>query len=124
MNADAAPVHDSGIFTLLMSMISTRMELAALDVEAHLEATLRAMLLTFIAVVLSLITFAFIGVIVIVVYWDSHRTAAATSVLAAYAPIAVLCSIHARSAWQRLPGALDATLHELDLDRAAFRSRP
>jgi uncharacterized membrane protein YqjE len=123
MSADTAPVHDRGIFPLLMSMLSTRVELAALDAEAHLEATLRAMMLTFIAVVLSLITFAFIGVIVIVVCWDSHRIAAATGVLVAYASIAIICSIQARSAWRRRPAAFDATLHELDLDRAAFRSR-
>jgi len=72
-------------------------------------------------VVLSLIAFAFIGVVVIVLFWDTHRVAAAGGVLAAYASIAGGVALMARSAWIRRPAAFEATLRELDLDRAAFR---
>jgi uncharacterized membrane protein YqjE len=115
--------HERGLLPLLMSMVSTRAELAALDAEAHLQAILATMLKAFIAVVLSLIAFAFIGVLVIVAFWDTHRIVAAASVLAGYAFIAVIVAWMARSTWQSRPPAFAATLRELELDRAAFRSQ-
>ena len=121
MNGETGTLPERGVLPLLMSMISTRVELAAIDTEAHVKATVAALLTTFVAVVLSLIAFAFIGVVVIVVFWDTHRIAAAASVLAAYASIAGVVALLARSAWMHRPAAFAATLRELDLDRAAFR---
>jgi uncharacterized membrane protein YqjE len=121
MNGETETLPERGVLPLLMSMISTRVELAAIDTEAHVKATAAALLTTFVAVVLSLIAFAFIGVVVIVVFWDTHRIAAAASVLAAYASIAGVVALMARSAWMHRPAAFEATLRELDLDRAAFR---
>jgi uncharacterized membrane protein YqjE len=115
--------HERGLLSLMMSMIGTRLELAVLDTETHLQATLSAMLTLFIAVVLALISFAFIGVVVIVIFWDSHRVAAAASVLVAYASLAAIVGLMARSAWRSRPPAFAATLRELELDRAAFRSQ-
>jgi uncharacterized membrane protein YqjE len=119
---DSETTHDRGVLPLLLSMISTRVELAAIDVEAHLQATLVAMLTTFIAVVLALVAFIFIGVVVIVVFWDTYRLAAALSVLAAYGALALFIALRARSAWNTRPAAFAATLRELELDRSAFRS--
>lgn len=115
--------HERGLLPLLLSMISTRAELAALDAEAHAQAILVSMMEAFVAVVLSLIAFAFIGVVVIVAFWDTHRLAAAAGVLAAYALIAVVVGFMARSTWKSRPPAFAATLRELELDRAAFRSQ-
>ena len=115
--------HERGLLPLLLSMISTRAELAALDAEAHGQAILASLLEAFIAVVLSLIAFAFVGVVVIVVFWDTHRIAAAVGVLAAYTCIAAIVAFMARSTWKSRPPAFAATLRELELDRAAFRSQ-
>jgi uncharacterized membrane protein YqjE len=115
---------ERGVVSQLISMLSTRIELAAIDTEAHVRATWAAMLSTFIAVVLALIAFAFIGVLVIVVFWDTHRVTAAAGVLAAHAFIAGAIALHSRLAWKSRPAAFAATLRELDLDRAAFRNGP
>jgi uncharacterized membrane protein YqjE len=115
--------HDRGLLPLLMSMLSTRAELAALDAEAHVQAMLAAMLEAFVAVVLSMIAFAFIGVVVIVAFWDTHRITAAVSVLVAYSIIAAIVALLARATWKSRPPAFAATLRELELDRAAFRSQ-
>ncbi len=121
MNARAEEVRRHGVLPLLMSMIGTRVELAAIDLETHLQATLAAILATFVAVVLALVAFTFIGVAVIVVFWDTHRLAAAFGVLAAYGFLALTIALMARSAWKSRPAAFAATLHELELDRDAFR---
>jgi uncharacterized membrane protein YqjE len=123
MNAGIEEPHDRRILPLLLSMLGTRAELAAIDAEAHVQATFAAMMSTFVAVVVSLIAFAFIGVAVIVVFWDTHRVAATLGVLAAYAAIAVAAALVTRSAWRSRPPAFAATLRELERDRAAFGGR-
>jgi len=123
MNDHAANAHERGILPLLMSMIGTRVELAAIDTEAHVRGTVVAMLAAFVAVVLALIAFTFIGIVVIVVFWDTHRIAAASAVLAAYLLVAAVVAGMARSVWNARPPAFAATLRELELDRDALRSR-
>jgi uncharacterized membrane protein YqjE len=123
MSTQGGEFHEHGLIPQLISMISTRVELAAIDTEAHVRATLSVMLSAFVAVVLALIAFAFIGVLVIVVYWDTHRVAAAAGVFAAHACIAGAIALQSRQAWKSRPPAFAATLRELDLDRAAFRNR-
>ena len=123
MNASPGDHHERGILPLLMAIIGTRVELAAIDTEAHVQKTLAAMMAAFVAVVLALIAFTFIGITVIVMFWDTHRVEAAMGVVAAYVFIAVTVALLARSTWKSRPAAFAATLRELELDRAAFRSR-
>jgi uncharacterized membrane protein YqjE len=114
--------HNHGVLPLLISMLGTRLELAAIDAEAHVRATLSAMLAAFVATVLALIAFAFVGVMVIVMFWDTHRVIASAGVLAGFAAVAVAAALVARSLWKSRPAALAAAVRELELDRAAFRS--
>ena len=110
-----------GVLPQVLSMIRTRLELVALDVEAHVRATMTAMLVSVIAVVIALMALAFVGVAVIVAFWDSHRILSALGVLAVYAGFALGAALHARARWRSRPSAFDATLRELELDRAIFR---
>lgn len=112
-----------GILPLLMSMIGTRLELAAIDFESHVQATLAALVAAFVAVVLALIAFAFIGIAVIVLFWETHRVTAAVGVMLAYVAFAAGMASLARSTWKARPAPLAATIHELELDRDAFRDR-
>jgi uncharacterized membrane protein YqjE len=118
---DTPPRH--GILPLLASMLATRLELAALDIEAHLQTTLLALIAAFVAVVLGLIAFAFVGIAVIVFFWETYRIPAAIAVIVAYGTFALLIGFWARSVWKMRPAALANTMHELELDRDAFRCR-
>ncbi len=124
MNDQAGEVHERGVLPLLMSMLGTRLDLAVLDTGGHFKTTHVAMLATFVALVLALVAFTFVGIAVIVLFWDTHRIAASVSVLGAYVGLAVLVALRARADWKSRPAAFTATLHELELDRAALRSRP
>lgn len=115
--------QDRGLVPVILSLVATRLELAAIDVEAHLKATVASVMAMFAAVVLALVAFTFIGIAVIVAFWDTHRVVAAWSVLGAYAALAITVALLARRAWRTRPPALEATLRELELDRAAFRGR-
>jgi len=123
MNAQATDTQERGVLPLLISMIGTRLELAAIDTEAHVQATLSAMLAMCIAVVVALIALVFVGVAVIVAFWETHRLAAALGVLAAYSGTALAIALFARAMWKSRPPAFAATLRELELDREAFRSQ-
>jgi uncharacterized membrane protein YqjE len=124
MNTQHAPeATHPGILPLLMSMAGTRLELAVLDMEAHAQATFAALMMAFAALVLALVAFAFVGVAVIVYFWESHRVAAAAGVMLAYAALAIALAFRAWSRWRTRPAALAATMHELELDAQAFKGR-
>jgi len=123
MNTQSANATGRRPLALLMSMLGTRLELAAIDVESHVQATLVALMTAFVAVVLGLIAFTFIGIGVIVFFWETHRVAAAAGVMLGCVALAAICASLARSKWSTRPAPLAATMHEIELDREAFRSR-
>src|SRR6187399_2697688 len=96
VNTQSANLTDHSPLRLLMSMLGTRLELAAIDVESHVQATLVALMTAFVAVVLGLIAFAFIGIGVIVFFWETHRLIATASVLVAYIALAATFASVAR----------------------------
>jgi uncharacterized membrane protein YqjE len=116
------PRYARGPASLLAAMVHTRLELATMDVERYVAGTLASMGLAFAALVLGLVAFAFIGVTVIAVFWDTHRVAATLATTAAYLLIAVTVAFVARSRWRGRPRPLEATLNEIELDRDAVRS--
>jgi uncharacterized membrane protein YqjE len=125
MNMQTATVTtDRGLLHILLSMVGTRLELAAIDVETHAQATLNAMLLAFVATVLGLIAFAFAGMAVIVFFWDTHRIAAAAGVTGSYVLLAALLAWRAHVGWRSRPAAFSGLLRELALDRETFGRRP
>ncbi|MEO8063538.1 MAG: phage holin family protein [Pseudomonadota bacterium] len=113
--------HEHGMGSLLASMAGTRLELAAIDLEAHLAATAGSLMLSFAAVVLALVAFAFIGIAVIAVFWDTHRVIAAVATTFSYCLIAGSLAAYARSCWNSRPAAFAAALRQLELDRDALR---
>lgn len=106
-----------------MSMVGTRLELAAIDIQEHAQATVVALVTAFAAVVLALVAFAFIGIAVIVFFWETHRVVATIGVMLAYVAFAGVMALRARTKWRTRPAALAATIHELERDAQAFRGR-
>ena len=120
-----APVTEShagdGALDLLAAMAATRLELAATDLEAHLGATAASVGLAIAAFVMALVALTFAGVVVIAIFWDTHRVVASVAALCGYVLIALACVTSARARWRSRPPAFEATLRELELDREAIR---
>ena len=108
---------------LLASMAHTRLELAAIDLEAHMADTLAALATGFAAVVAALTAFAFIGITMIAIYWDTHRLLACVLTTAGYFVLALLLLVIARTRWKTRRAAFAAVLRELERDRDALRGR-
>src|SRR4051812_7226516 len=77
MNSTPQEQHAAGPAALLAAMVHTRLELAAIDLESHVAATAGALLIGVTAMVVALVAFAFAGVAVIAIFWETHRLAAA-----------------------------------------------
>lgn len=116
--------HEFRPMALLASMAHTRLELAAIDVEAHVADSVSAGIMGFVALVLTLIASGFVGVVVIAVFWDSHRVLAATLTTSSYLVLAMICAAICRARWKARRPALEAVLRELARDRDALRDRP
>jgi uncharacterized membrane protein YqjE len=122
MNAAPDNVAETrGSIDLLSSMARTRFELAALDLEANVTATLGAIASGIVALVLALVAFGFVGVAVIALFWDTHRVVATIGTTLVYITLALAVAAHARARWTSRPPAFEGTLRELALDREALR---
>ena len=121
MSAPAPAPSEDGVLDLLAAMASTRLELAATDLEEHLGATAASAGYAVAAFVVALIALAFAGVVVIAVFWDTHRIVASVATLLGYVLVAFAFAARARSRWRARPPAFAATLRELELDREAVR---
>ena len=78
------PAPEQGSLDLLSSMARTRLELAALDIEAHVTATLSAIASGVVALVLALVAFGFVGIAIVAIFWDTHRVLATLATTAGY----------------------------------------
>jgi uncharacterized membrane protein YqjE len=122
MNAAPESVEAAqGSLDLLTSMARTRVELVALDLEAHVAATVGAVATGIVALVLALVAFGFIGVAVIAIFWDTHRVVATIGTPLAYVTLAAARAGYARTRWRARPPAFEGMLRELALDREALR---
>lgn len=122
MNATPESVEAAqGSLDLLTSMARTRVELVALDLEAHVAATVGAITTGIVALVLALVAFGFIGVAVIAIFWDTHRVVATIGTTLAYVTLAAALAGYARTRWRARPPAFEGMLRELALDREALR---
>jgi len=119
--ASSSADDGDGVLDLLAVMASTRLELAASDLEAHLGATAASVGYAIAAFVMALIALTFAGIVIIAIFWDTHRVIASLATLGGYVLIALAFLIRARTRWRARPPAFSATLRELELDREAVR---
>ena len=121
---DSSATHEFRPIALLTSMAHTRLELAAMDIEANVADSVQAGIMGLAALLLTLIASGFAGVAVIAIFWDSHRILAASLTTSTYLVLAAIFAVAARARWKARRPAFEAVLHELARDRDALRDRP
>ena len=72
----------------LLEVVQTRGELVATEVEQEIGRAARVLLLGFAALLAAILGLLVLGVVIIAVFWDTHRVAAALAVLLVFAAIA------------------------------------
>lgn len=106
----------------LIAIVRNRLELAAVEFE---EETLRLfdyLLHSLIALFFLGLSFTLLVVLVIVLFWDTHRIAVLLVLALLFGYIGAQISRVAKSKYQHKPPLLRDTLEELNRDMAALRA--
>lgn len=106
----------------LVDMAHTRLSLAAVEVEEELQRMLGYLVLALLALILFGIALLLAAFLVIVLFWDSHRVAAASSMVALFGVAGTLVTLKVKASIARKPRLLESTLAELRKDIAYARS--
>jgi uncharacterized membrane protein YqjE len=116
----AGAVRD--IVASLVAMLSTRVELAAVEMREATQHGVRIAVLAAAGAVFALLALAFAGAFVVLLFWDTHRVAVMAGVLAFYAAIAAFALTRAMALARAMPRAFDETRRTLAADRELLKT--
>jgi uncharacterized membrane protein YqjE len=110
-------------FATLVAMAQTRLELLTTELQEEIQQTASLLLWAFIALFAAGIGLFLAALVVIFVFWDSHRVLAAVFMTAIFFAIAIGAALHLRNKLRNRPRMLDGTLSELARDRQRLDER-
>lgn len=100
----------------LISMVETRLELAALEVEEESQRLLGYFVLALLSLVLFGIAMMLVALTIMLVFWDSYRLQAALAMAALFGVAGALVMAKLKNAFATRPRMLAATLAEINKD--------
>jgi uncharacterized membrane protein YqjE len=103
-----------------LALVHTRLELASIELTEETERVKTAIVLVAVAALFAAFALMTATLLVIVLFWDTHREGAILGVTLFYAVLAVLALWRASVLRREAPRLLSATLAELDKDRERF----
>jgi len=108
--------------TTVLGILQTRLALVGVELEEALQGFFVTM-----AVALAMMLFATLGLLaftmlMVVAFWDTHRVLALALLSFAYLALAAYFGLRLRRALAERPPLLEASLAELEKDRAALRA--
>ena len=113
----------SNLLATLIALAQTRFELLTTEIQEEIQRAAALLIWGSIALLTAGIGVFFIGITIIVVFWDTHRVGAAIAVTGTVIGIAVIAVMVLRAQIRSRPRLMDATRTELEKDRQQFSSR-
>lgn len=113
----------SNLLATIIAFAQTRLELLTTELQEEIQHATGMLVWGFIALLSAGVGLVFVGVTIIVVYWDSQRVLAAILVTAAFVVLAVISVVILVMKTRNKPRLLDATRTELLKDREQLESR-
>jgi uncharacterized membrane protein YqjE len=107
----------------LVEAVQTRAELLTTEVEEEIQRVARVLLLGVAALLAGILGALIGGFVVVLVFWDTHRLAAALAVLGIFLLAAALCGFAVRRELRARPRLFEATRTELARDVARLRGQ-
>jgi uncharacterized membrane protein YqjE len=107
----------------LLAAAETRFDLLATELNEDASRGVRLLALASAALFTGLLGALMAGATLIIVFWETHRLAAALAVTAIFLGASILCALVFRHRLREKPRLLDATRSELKRDLEAIRSR-
>ena len=105
----------------LLGVLQTRAELLTTEVEQEIARGSKVLLLGFATLLASILGLLVAGFVIVVVFWETHRIAAALCVLGTFAATAIGCGLALRREVKSRPRFLGATRDELARDVSRLR---
>jgi len=105
----------------LQDMVATRVELAVLELREMREHSKAMLLLAVVAAVFGALGLLLVAMFVVVVFWDTHRIAAAGGVTVLYLAIAAVALQRLRTRSRDAKPPFEATLREFAADREILK---
>jgi len=100
----------------LLSMVQTRLELAAVEVEEESQRLLGYFALVLLSLVLFGVAMLLLSLTIILVFWDSYRLQAALGLAVLFGAAAALVGLKLKASFANRPRLLAATVGELNKD--------
>lgn len=110
-------------FATLVAMAQTRLELLTTELQEEIQQTANLLLWAVVALFAAGIGLFLAALVVIFVFWDTHRVLAAVAMTALFFAIAIGAALHLRNRLRNRPRMLDGTLTELARDRERLDER-
>jgi uncharacterized membrane protein YqjE len=128
LNEERAPVRGlfrsiSNLLATLIGIAQTRFELLATELQEEIQRAAGLIVWGFIALLSAGVGLVFIGITIIVAYWDTNRVIAAMWVTGAFVALAAIAVMVLILRVRSRPRLMDATRTELAKDRAEIESR-
>jgi uncharacterized membrane protein YqjE len=125
---DTGPVR--GLFRSLANLLATaigiaqtRLELLSTELQEEVHRAAEILVWTLVALLAALIGLFMLGLVIIFIFWDTHRILASIAVTGGLALIAVTAGLVLRAKIRNRPRLFDATLTELAKDRASLMQK-
>jgi uncharacterized membrane protein YqjE len=122
-DTDAPVTTPGGLFDSLRALIATlvamahtRVELFGTEIEEELRRVVALVVGAMAVLALSGLALLFSALVVIVMFWDTHRVAAAASVAIGFIALSIIGFLVVRARTRRRSRFLSSTLGELERD--------
>ena len=120
----------AGLFHSLAKLLATaigiahtRLELLTTELQEEVHRVAEIMVYAAVALISAGVGLFLLALLVIFMFWDTHRIAASIAVTSTFFLIAVVAALVLRAKVRAKPAMLNATLAELKKDRASLMSR-
>ncbi|MGD9842702.1 MAG: phage holin family protein [Steroidobacteraceae bacterium] len=111
------------VFATLVAMLQTRVELLTAELQEEIQRAANVVLWAAVALIAAGIGLFLAALVVILIFWDTHRVLVSMLVTAAFLLIAVFAMLRLRRQLHDKPRLLNATLIELARDRQRLDER-
>lgn len=101
----------------LLAILQTRLELLATDVAEERERLGRLFVLALVSLFSLGLGVVLLTLLVVVLFWDTHRIAVLTGLVALFLTVGIGTGLYARHKLRTQPRLFDATITELARDR-------
>lgn len=127
---DPGPGPVSGLFKSLANLLATvlaiaqtRVELLTTELQEEIHRAAELMVWTLVALLAAAMGLFLTALVIIFVFWDTHRVLASVLVASTFFVIAVAALVVLRAKVRDRPKLLEGTLAELAKDRAQLTRR-